>query len=42
MENVVQSVSEPNRCEYEMKFTTPAVCREPQKPNEGGDQHDEL
>jgi len=42
MENQVMSVSEPNRCEYEMKFTTPAVCNEPLKPDETVDSHDEL
>jgi len=37
-ENTLTSVSEPNRCEYEMHFTTPAVCGK-QTPNSG---HDEL
>lgn len=39
-ENQVTSVSEPNRCEYEMRFTTPAACQEPKKPESGA--HDEL
>lgn len=38
-ENVLSAVSEPNRCEYEMHFTTPAVCRL-HGQQEG--QHDEL
>jgi len=42
MENELISVSEPNRCEYEFKFTTPAVCSEPVKPDEAADLHDEL
>nr|CAH0098543.1 unnamed protein product [Daphnia galeata] len=43
MENQLLSVSEPNRCEYEMKFTTPAACSEPKKPDEGDSEiHDEL
>jgi len=35
-ENIVTAVSEPNKCEYEMHFTTPAICRHP------GASHDEL
>ena len=42
VENQVTSVTEPNRCEYEIKFTTPAVCKEPKNPSEGADVHDEL
>ena len=38
-ENVLSAVSEPNRCEYEMHFTTPAVCSAGSS-TEGG--HDEL
>lgn len=34
-ENAVTAVSEPNKCEYEMHFTTPAICRPPSG-------HDEL
>jgi protein kinase C substrate 80K-H len=36
-ENTVTSVTEPNRCEYEMHFSTPAACKLP--PGFG---HDEL
>merc|ERR1719427_2262219 len=36
-ENTVTSVSEPNRCEYEMHFSTPAACKLPP-----GFSHDEL
>ena len=39
-ENQITSVSEPNRCEYEMRFTTPSACQEPKKPESGA--HDEL
>ena len=44
VENELISVSEPNRCEYELKFTTPAVCKEPKKPGDVDehDEHDEL
>ena len=38
-ENVLSAVSEPNRCEYEMHFSTPAVCR---VLNTVGGDHDEL
>ena len=38
MENKVTSVDEPNRCEYEYKFETPAVCTKPEPIPE----HDEL
>jgi len=39
-ENTVTHVSEPNRCEYEMHFTTPAVCgKSSPSPSIG---HDEL
>jgi len=37
-DNILSAVSEPNRCEYEMHFTTPAVCR--LQNNSAG--HDEL
>jgi len=36
-ENTVTSVSEPNRCEYEMHFSTPAACKLPP-----GFSHEEL
>lgn len=40
-ENRITSVSEPNRCEYLLEFTTPAACRE--LPSEHSDDvHDEL
>merc|ERR1719447_1572769 len=35
-DNAVNAVSDPNKCEYEMHFTTPAICRHP------GASHDEL
>jgi len=38
-ENILNGVSEPNRCEYEMHFSTPAACKLPQA---GGAGHDEL
>jgi len=38
-ENHLNQVSEPNRCEYEMHFTTPAACK---KLLETGLGHDEL
>merc|ERR1719481_260695 len=34
-ENILNSVTEPNRCEYEMHFSTPAACKLPSG-------HDEL
>nr|CAD7400176.1 unnamed protein product [Timema cristinae] len=37
-ESAVTSVSEPNRCEYFMEFSTPGACRLP----EGTAEHDEL
>jgi len=37
-ENVLTAVSEPNRCEYEMHFTTPAACSNTPPPT----GHDEL
>lgn len=38
MENKVTSVDEPNRCEYEYKFESPAVCSKPEPIPD----HDEL
>lgn len=37
-ENTLSQVSEPNRCEYEMHFTTPAVCYK----HSAAAAHDEL
>merc|ERR1712227_1140567 len=37
-DNSLTAVSEPNRCEYEMHFTTPAACHLTQP----GSSHDEL
>ncbi|KAI3381863.1 hypothetical protein SNEBB_005342 [Seison nebaliae] len=37
-ENVILSVKEPQRCEYEIKFSTPAACH----PNLLQEHHDEI
>jgi len=37
-ENILSQVSEPNRCEYEMHFTTPAACTK----HSASGAHDEL
>ncbi|XP_064172365.1 glucosidase 2 subunit beta [Anguilla rostrata] len=39
-DSTVVSTSEPSRCEYQMEFTTPAVCQEP--PHLDGPPHDEF
>ncbi|MGH0129311.1 UNVERIFIED_CONTAM: hypothetical protein FKN15_001941 [Acipenser sinensis] len=39
-ETAVVSSSEPSRCEYQVEFTTPAVCQEPKDLDPGS--HDEL
>ena len=39
VENKILSVSEPEKCEYVMKMTTPAICPE---NFEGNNDHDEL
>ncbi|XP_076122471.1 glucosidase 2 subunit beta [Alosa pseudoharengus] len=41
-ETVVISTSEPSRCEYQMEFTTPAVCHEPEPVNPDVGSHTEL
>ncbi len=41
LENKVIAVSEPNRCEYEMKFETPAICDDP-KSTQSAETHEEL
>ena len=40
VENVITSVSEPNRCEYVFEFTTPSICQTVETPDSPG--HDEL
>jgi len=40
-DHVVESVTEPNRCEYEMVFSTPVICKSPEHYAKQ-DQHDEL
>lgn len=43
LENKVTGVSEPNRCEYELKFETPAACTlEAMEKVEEAGKHDEL
>lgn len=44
LENIVSSVSEPNRCEYEFKFETPAACGllSAAEDDTHSEQHDEL
>ncbi|KAK1154004.1 glucosidase 2 subunit beta [Acipenser oxyrinchus oxyrinchus] len=39
-ETAVVSTSEPSRCEYQVEFTTPAVCQEPKELDPAS--HDEL
>lgn len=41
IENKVIAVSEPNKCEYEMKFETPAFC-EPVNSSAQENEHQEL
>lgn len=40
-ENIVTSVSEPNRCEYVFEFTSPAACN-PANDRSNDELHDEL
>ena len=42
MHNEVRSASEPNRCEYEYTFTTPAVCSQIPVLDDKDPFHDEL
>lgn len=44
LDNKLVAVSEPNRCEYEFKFETPAACtlEAMEKTEEHGKKHDEL
>lgn len=45
LENKVTAVSEPNRCEYEFRFETPAACNLAalqEKTDSTQDRHDEL
>jgi len=41
-ENQLLAASEPSRCEYEFKFTTPAVCSSPPQPEPKNPDRDEL
>ncbi|XP_077981251.1 glucosidase 2 subunit beta-like isoform X2 [Glandiceps talaboti] len=41
LENTITKASEPSRCEYELEFTTPALCNKVIDPNVT-DKHDEL
>ncbi|XP_006816140.1 glucosidase 2 subunit beta-like [Saccoglossus kowalevskii] len=42
IDNVVITAFEPNRCEYEMEFKTPALCNQIIDPEALIDKHDEL
>ena len=39
-DNVVESVTEPNRCKYEIIFSTPVICKSPE--HYAQQEHDEL
>ena len=36
VEDALTAVSEPSRCEYDFRLTTPAVCEKPDQAEEGG------
>lgn len=42
IENKLTAVSEPNRCEYEMRFETPAVCDDANATTQATHSHDDL
>ena len=41
-DNTLHGASEPNKCEYEYTFSTPAVCSQPPLEPPKDERHDEL